>query len=136
MRSDFGITIFRKRAMPRSAICLNALRRVRLPSLEITLPHGDAAMSTSGLFPFANRPVEIPADGHVLHGFLSVPENARGAVVFAHGSGSGRHSPRNQYVAEVLQHAGLATLLLDLLMPAESADRRNVFDIELLASRL
>jgi putative phosphoribosyl transferase len=57
-------------------------------------------------------------------------------VVFAHGSGSGRHSPRNRQVAHLLNHSRLATLLLDLLTPAEAEDRGNVFDIELLAARL
>ena len=57
-------------------------------------------------------------------------------MVFAHGSGSSRHSPRNRYVAEVLNKAGLATLLFDLLTPAEERNRANVFDIELLARRL
>ena len=57
-------------------------------------------------------------------------------MVFAHGSGSSRHSPRNRYVAAVLNQAGLGTLLLDLLTPDEEADRANVFDIGLLAGRL
>jgi putative phosphoribosyl transferase len=57
-------------------------------------------------------------------------------VIFAHGSGSSRHSPRNQFVAEVLYRAGLGTLLLDLLTPTEELNRANVFDVELLASRL
>ena len=69
-------------------------------------------------------------------GHLTIPENPRGVVVFAHGSGSSRHSPRNRYVAEVMNEAGLATLLFDLLTPAEERNRANVFDIELLASRL
>jgi putative phosphoribosyl transferase len=69
-------------------------------------------------------------------GRLTVPTRAAGLVVFAHGSGSSRHSPRNQYVAEVLHEAGLGTLLFDLLTPAEESDRRNVFDIGLLADRL
>lgn len=60
----------------------------------------------------------------------------KGLVIFAHGSGSGRLSPRNGYVAERLRARGLATLLLDLLTPAEELDRRNVFDIGLLAERL
>jgi putative phosphoribosyl transferase len=68
--------------------------------------------------------------------FLDVPPHARGVVIFAHGSGSGRYSPRNNYVAERLREAGIATLLLDLLTPEEERDRRNVFDIELLATRL
>lgn len=80
--------------------------------------------------------VEITADGVTLHGRLSVPPGARGVVLFAHGSGSSRHSPRNRYVAEVLQHAGLGTLLFDLLTRAEEHDRRKVFDIALLATRL
>ncbi|MCT2401486.1 dienelactone hydrolase family protein [Novosphingobium mangrovi (ex Huang et al. 2023)] len=67
---------------------------------------------------------------------LGVPENARGLVVFAHGSGSGRLSPRNNYVAARLREDGMATLLLDLLSPQEERDRANVFDIALLASRL
>jgi hypothetical protein len=65
-----------------------------------------------------------------------VPENPRGIVVFAHGSGSSRHSPRNRYVADVLNEAGLGTLLFDLLTPEEELDRANVFDIGLLAGRL
>lgn len=80
------------------------------------------------------RPVEI---GPLrLQALLGVPEHAVGLVVFAHGSGSGRLSPRNNHVAAALRQAGLATLLLDLLTPAEEADRANVFDIPLLASRL
>lgn len=71
-----------------------------------------------------------------VHAFLGVPPNAKGIVLFAHGSGSGRHSPRNNQVAEELRRGGVATLLLDLLTSAEEADRRNVFDIELLAGRL
>lgn len=71
-----------------------------------------------------------------LEALLGVPDGARGIVVFAHGSGSGRLSPRNNYVARALRQAGLATLLLDLLTPQEEADRSNVFDIPLLASRL
>jgi putative phosphoribosyl transferase len=71
-----------------------------------------------------------------LAGYLTVPENAPGIVVFAHGSGSSRHSPRNRYVAGVLNEAGLGTLLFDLLTPEEEADRANVFDIGLLAGRL
>ena len=65
-----------------------------------------------------------------------MPENAPGIVVFAHGSGSSRHSPRNRYVARILTDAGLGTLLFDLLTPEEELDRSNVFDIGLLASRL
>lgn len=82
------------------------------------------------------RIVEISAGRHRLTGILNVPKAARGIVTFAHGSGSGRFSPRNQYVAGVLQRAGLATLLIDLLEVTEAEDRDRVFDIELLAGRL
>ena len=80
--------------------------------------------------------VRIPADGRRLEGELTFPGDASGVVAFAHGSGSSRHSPRNQFVARELQQAGLATLLLDLLEEEEAADRHKVFDIELLALRL
>jgi putative phosphoribosyl transferase len=71
-----------------------------------------------------------------LEGLLRLPEPARALVLFAHGSGSGRLSPRNNQVAEALRPTGLATLLFDLLTDEESTDRANVFDIELLAGRL
>src|SRR5919204_6397546 len=75
-----------------------------------------------------------------LEGDLSLPEGARGVVLFAHGSGSSRHSPRNRYVARLLNEAKLATLLIDLLTPDEEAiDLRTAhrrFDIGLLAERL
>ena len=71
-----------------------------------------------------------------LDGLLGLPRPAGGLVLFAHGSGSGRFSPRNNHVAAALRGAGLATLLFDLLTEAEAADRRNVFDIDLLAERL
>jgi putative phosphoribosyl transferase len=67
---------------------------------------------------------------------LSMPEAACGIILFAHGSGSSRFSPRNNYVARALQQAGLATLLFDLLTEPEAADRERVFDIPLLAERL
>lgn len=82
------------------------------------------------------RSVRIPAGEAQLEGILDIPEGARGIVLFAHGSGSGRFSPRNQAVARVLREAGLATLLMDLLEEWESDDRRKVFDIDLLAERL
>lgn len=71
-----------------------------------------------------------------LPGLLTVPKGAKGIVVFAHGSGSSRLSPRNTRVARALNNAQLATLLFDLLLPYEAEDRRNVFDIPLLATRL
>jgi putative phosphoribosyl transferase len=80
--------------------------------------------------------LEVPAESAVLAGVLGLPPAPDMVVVFAHGSGSGRLSPRNTAVAEALHRDGLATLLFDLLTPREAADRRNVFDIELLAGRL
>lgn len=82
------------------------------------------------------REVLIPMPERQLGGTFVVPRGASGIVVFAHGSGSGRFSPRNQFVAEFLQLAGLGTLLFDLLGEDETEDRRNVFDIELLGERL
>jgi len=73
---------------------------------------------------------------HALGGDLVVPRAAHGFVLFAHGSGSSRHSPRNRFVAEVLQARRLGTLLFDLLSETEARDRVNVFDIGLLANRL
>lgn len=80
------------------------------------------------------RQVKIPPVGLV--GELVVPENSAGIVVFAHGSGSSHRSPRNRFVASKLNERGFATLLFDLLTPDEGQDRRNVFDIPLLAGRL
>jgi putative phosphoribosyl transferase len=80
--------------------------------------------------------IRIPLGAVTLDGHLSVPRGAGGVVVFAHGSGSSRHSPRNQRVASVLVRAGLATLLFDLLTSEEERDRSNVFDIDLLGHRL
>ncbi|GAA2733315.1 hypothetical protein [Streptomyces nogalater] len=71
-----------------------------------------------------------------LGGRLTVPDGATAVVVFAHGSGSSRHSPRNRFVADGLHRAGLGTLLFDLLTDVEEADRHNVFDIALLAGPL
>lgn len=86
------------------------------------------------------QPVSIPVDTVHLQGDLVIPDSAQGLVLFAHGSGSSRHSPRNRSVATVLQHSGLATLLLDLLTSdEEDIDRRTRqlrFDIRLLATRL
>ncbi len=83
-----------------------------------------------------NEDVTIAFDGIELPGHLSIPDGARGIVLFAHGSGSSRLSPRNVAVAKVLQGAGLGTLLFDLLSEDEADVRTNVFDIELLAERL
>ena len=84
----------------------------------------------------SEQPVSITAGTLLLEGILGLPRQALGVVLFAHGSGSGRFSPRNNAVARVLQQGRLATLLLDLLMPEEANDRRKVFDIHLLADRL
>jgi putative phosphoribosyl transferase len=86
--------------------------------------------------PVVERDVMVDAGGRTLRGTLVLPRHAPAVVVFAHGSGSGRLSPRNQYVAQVLQHAGLGTLLIDLLEEEEANDRSKVFDIALLAGRL
>ncbi|KFA89084.1 DeoR faimly transcriptional regulator [Archangium violaceum Cb vi76] len=86
------------------------------------------------------REVEVRAGGVVLGGTLAVPEGARGLVIFAHGSGSSRHSPRNRYVAYTLRTAGLGTLLFDLLTEDEEAEDDVTaalrFDIDFLARRL
>lgn len=82
------------------------------------------------------RQVEIPERDLRLSGTLAVPAEAHGLVVFAHGSGSSRLSPRNQAVAATLQDAGLGTLLFDLLTEPETRERANIFDIELLGERL
>ena len=86
--------------------------------------------------PVVDAEIQLRAGMTRLEGHLTVPESARGMVVFAHGSGSSRHSPRNRYVASILNDAGLGTLLFDLLTPDEELNRGNVFDIELLARRL
>ncbi len=83
-----------------------------------------------------DRTVRIESGVETIEGMLGIPEHAQGVVLFAHGSGSGRFSPRNQFVAKVLRDGGLGTLLVDLLAPDESEDRRKVFDIALLAERL
>jgi putative phosphoribosyl transferase len=84
--------------------------------------------------------VQIPAGRAGLSGNLTIPENAMALVLFAHGSGSSRHSPRNQFVARTLNRAGLGTLLFDLLTPEEEAldiyTREHRFNISLLAERL
>ena len=86
------------------------------------------------------EPVHVDISGVTLEGDLAVPAGAHGLILFAHGSGSSRFSPRNRYVAEALDRRSFATLLLDLLTPREEAtDRRTAhlrFDVELLATRL
>ncbi|MBI4525581.1 MAG: dienelactone hydrolase family protein [Deltaproteobacteria bacterium] len=80
--------------------------------------------------------VRIPAGMVKLEGSLAVPDGASGVVLFAHGSGSSRHSPRNRFVAEALQKQGVATLLIDLLTTKEDVNYETRFDIGLLTSRL
>ena len=86
------------------------------------------------------RVITLRAGGVELEGTLGVPASATGIVLFAHGSGSSRHSPRNRYVARVLRESGLGTLLLDLLSPSEEqvddVTRHHRFDIPMLADRL
>jgi putative phosphoribosyl transferase len=96
----------------------------------------ESRAAEQGNMPLRAEDVDVQAGPVHLAGHLVVPTGAVGIVLFAHGSGSGRHSPRNRYVASVLNGSGVATLLVDLLTPAEEHDRANVFDIELLAQRL
>ncbi|MEW2495677.1 phosphoribosyltransferase family protein [Streptomyces nodosus] len=93
-------------------------------------PHGSAGAGSR------DQEVEMAVGAVRLRGLLTVPEDAAGIVVFAHGSGSSRHSPRNQFVAAELNRAGLGTLLFDLLTEEEEGDRAHVFDTGLLAARL
>jgi predicted phosphoribosyltransferase/pimeloyl-ACP methyl ester carboxylesterase len=92
---------------------------------------GVASMSLS-----SHCPTEVSVGPRALPGFLGLPDCPKGVVIFVHGSGSGRFSPRNNYVARALRDAGLGTLLLDLLTREEERDRGNVFDIPLLAQRV
>jgi dienelactone hydrolase len=82
------------------------------------------------------RSVHIPADSVLLEAEIAIPADAKAIVLFAHGSGSSRHSPRNQYVAEILRAGGLGTLLMDLLTKEEDAVYETRFDIGLLTERL
>jgi putative phosphoribosyl transferase len=94
----------------------------------------------SARYPITRDDIEIEIPGAILRGDLVIPENPAGIVLFAHGSGSSRHSQRNRYVAEILQAAGLATLLMDLLTAEEDTvdqvTREYRFDIDLLSERL
>lgn len=110
---------------------LLATAAARTSPLGVTAT-GNATDDPSGL----DEEVTIPAGPVQLRGHLCIPTGAAGLVVFVHGSGSSRHSPRNRYVAQLLNAGGLGTLLFDLLTPGEEADRANVFDIDLLAERL
>jgi putative phosphoribosyl transferase len=112
---------------------IRLLEEARVPGQAAAL--GDPPVAADP--PPVERPVEIePAPGVRVAGDLRLPESATGLVIFAHGSGSSRLSPRNRQVAEALNEAGFATLLFDLLTSEEELDRAKVFDIELLAERL
>jgi putative phosphoribosyl transferase len=82
------------------------------------------------------RLISVRTNGIVLEGMLGMPRDTQGTVLFAHGSGSSRFSPRNNFVASVLRRNHLATLLIDLLTPGEDETYENRFDIELLTERL
>ena len=96
----------------------------------------NAARAAADDPPLRDEEVEVAAGQVTVAGHLTIPEHPTGIVVFVHGSGSSRFSPRNIYVADVLNGSGIATLLFDLLTPDEELNRANVFDIELLARRL
>jgi putative phosphoribosyl transferase len=97
-------------------------------------------MNAMNRMPMLEQPIQVPMGRAFLYGTFQSPEQATAVVLFAHGSGSGRHSPRNRFVADVLRKAGLATLLLDLLTPAEeSEDARQSayrFDVGFLTERV
>lgn len=94
------------------------------------------AAGTPTLALMKERTVVIPAHPVTIAADLVFPDRPEGVIVFAHGSGSSRLSPRNRQVARRLNQAGFATLLLDLLTPEEELDRRNAFDVDLLTQRL
>ncbi|WP_267243417.1 phosphoribosyltransferase family protein [Streptomyces sp. PR69] len=99
-------------------------------------PRGRAGQDTGGSAGPVDRETDVTAGPVRLQGHLTIPEGAVGVVMFAHGSGSSRHSPRNRFVAAGLNEAGLGTLLFDLLTEQEAHDRAKVFDTPLLARRL
>ncbi|HEY7476959.1 MAG TPA: phosphoribosyltransferase family protein [Actinomycetota bacterium] len=103
---------------------------------EVTELLAAAPAPIAGAAPGGTLGVEIPAGSARIRGDLTLPPDPVGVVLFAHGSGSSRFSPRNRAVAARLRERRLGTLLLDLLTPDEERDRANVFDIELLADRL
>jgi putative phosphoribosyl transferase len=99
----------------------------------LTSPSTSTSASASGGI---DEEVVIELDGVSLPGHLAIPSDPIGLVLFAHGSGSSRHSSRNAHVARLLREASIGTLLFDLLTENEEVDRTNVFDVELLARRL
>ena len=96
----------------------------------------EVVMTPPQIHHIVEQPVTVTGENIALDGFLGIPPRATGIVLFAHGSGSGRFSPRNRFVAQHLQQGGIATLLIDLLLTDEAEDRGNVFDIDLLADRV
>src|SRR4029078_11308308 len=132
---DCGMTIFRRRRTKRSRTYSTAHEGARMPHSNPQylreLPYGDDRLE---------RTVLIQTDHVTLEGPRGVPTDANGMVLFAHGSGSSRFSPRNRLVARVLREAGLGTLLLDLLSHSEEVvdevTRHHRFDISMLAGRL
>jgi putative phosphoribosyl transferase len=112
-----------------------ALLGAAAPAVVVSAAEADPPGDKGGVA-VRDEEIQITAGGIRLAGRLTIPPYAVGVVIFAHGSGSSRHSPRNQFVARQLNASGLATLLFDLLTPDEALDRANVFDIELLADRL
>ncbi len=93
-------------------------------------------MPSAPRFPTRTEEVIVPSEYARSAGILAVPADSTAVIAFAHGSGSGRRSPRNRFVAEELNRAGFATMLVDLLTAEEEGDRARVFDIPLLAHRL
>jgi putative phosphoribosyl transferase len=114
------------------------LPRCAMLDVDAMRPDADVPLPTGSLGPMTGSRcvVDVEAGSVRLPGDLEVPDRIRGLVVFAHGSGSSRRSPRNAWVAERLRDEGFGTLLFDLLTNPEERDRRNVFDVGLLASRL
>jgi dienelactone hydrolase len=110
---------------------VDLLRRAAIAHERINRPGRDGPKAAP-----REEEVVIRAGGTALAGLLTIPPAATGIVLFVHGAGSSRHSPRNRSVAAVLQHAGLATLLLDLLTSDEEREHSAVFDVRLLADRL
>ncbi len=114
----------------------DVIRLLEAAALEAVVPGNDDPPGDAVESIARDEEVDIMVSGLRLSGHLTIPADASGVVIFAHGSGSSRHSPRNQFVARQLNASGLGTLLFDLLTPDEALDRANVFDIELLAGRL
>jgi putative phosphoribosyl transferase len=130
---DADVTMLLDRAAAAQELAEVQAPPPRKPPTTTAITH--SAAPTAGLAA-RDEPVEVQAGSVMLAGQLTVPAHSRGVVVFVHGSGSSRHSPRNRYVAGQLNQAGLGTLLFDLLTPHEELNRAHVFDIERLADRL